>query len=127
VRGEIRQVLFNLLANSIDAIKQSGTIHLSVEDATRNDMNGCVVEVSDNGEGIPKENLDKIFQPFFTTKKDVGTGLGLWVCREIIRKHGGSIHVQSEKGTTKFTVFLPSQLSDEMCDGDSWHSDQVAV
>jgi signal transduction histidine kinase len=75
------------------------------------------ITVADDGGGIPRGHLGQIFEPFYTTKRDTGTGLGLWVSRGIIEKHGGSIRVrsrsdgQSEKKTTGtvFSIFLPQQ------------------
>jgi signal transduction histidine kinase len=72
---------------------------------------GVRITVADNGSGIPSENLGRIFEPFYTTKKDAGTGLGLWVSRGIVQKHGGSIRVRSrvdgQRRGTVFSVFLP--------------------
>ncbi len=69
------------------------------------------ITVADTGSGIPPEHRANLFQPFYTTKKDVGTGLGLWVSREIVEKHAGSIRVRSSvmpgRSGTVFTVFLP--------------------
>ena len=84
---------------------------LSVDAATLN----LRITVADNGSGIPRNHLRQIFEPFYTTKKDTGTGLGLWVSRGIVEKHGGSIRVRSradgqedgrEDGRTTGTVFL---------------------
>jgi two-component system sensor histidine kinase AtoS len=76
--------------------------------------NRVVVEVEDNGAGIPWENLSKIFDPFFTTRRR-GTGLGLSVVHNIVKQHGGEIHVSSwvDEGTI-FAVHLPGPLSSEM-------------
>jgi signal transduction histidine kinase len=69
--------------------------------------------VADNGSGIPQGNLRQIFEPFYTTKKDTGTGLGLWVSRGIVEKHQGSIRVRSRANGdttgTVFSIFLPQQ------------------
>jgi signal transduction histidine kinase len=74
---------------------------------------GIRITVADNGSGIPPESLGRIFEPFYTTKKDTGTGLGLWVSKGIVRKHGGSIRVRSRLGGrasgTVFSIFLPCQ------------------
>jgi len=102
---EIRQVLVNLLTNAVHAIPGDGTITIGVKDC------GDHVElvVSDTGQGIPRENLSKIFEPFFSTKSpDQGTGLGLYVTRGIVTKLGGQIDVESRVGRgTAFTVQLP--------------------
>ncbi len=114
VPGEIRQLLANLLSNSIDAVEDAGKVRIRV--AAANDWRtgrqaGVRLTVADSGPGIPAAIRAKLFEPFFTTKKDVGTGLGLWVCESIIEKQGGSIRVKSSvapgKSWTAFSVFLP--------------------
>jgi signal transduction histidine kinase len=69
--------------------------------------------VADNGSGIPRDHLQQIFEPFYTTKKDTGTGLGLWVSRGIVQKHGGRIRVRSRADGrttgTVFSIFLPQR------------------
>lgn len=108
--GRIQQVLLNLLINARDAIEKHGNIRITL---TKED-DWIKVRVSDNGVGIPKENISKIFDPFYSTKgvwgKDevVGTGMGLSVSRNIARDHGGDLTVESEvgKGST-FTLSLP--------------------
>lgn len=107
-RGEVRQVFANLVGNALDAVGHSGKIVLALTKARYQGLPGFEIAVKDNGAGIDPKIVDKIFQPFFTTKKSVGTGLGLWVCREIIEKHGGRISVSSNGGAgSVFTVFLP--------------------
>lgn len=100
---QIKQTLINLLLNSCDAVNYNGNIQLMV-DATDNNVR---IFLRDNGKGIKKENLDKIFTPFFTTKTD-GIGLGLAICRDIVEKHHGVINVNSEPGNgTEFIITLP--------------------
>ena len=107
-RGEVRQVFANLVGNAIDAVAHGGRITLTLRKALSQRAPGWEIAVQDNGTGIDPHIIDKIFQPFFTTKKSVGTGLGLWVCREIIEKHGGRITASSEGGQgSVFSVFLP--------------------
>ncbi|WP_263381393.1 ATP-binding protein [Granulicella arctica] len=108
IEGELKQVLSNLIANSLDALSgRTGSI--TIWTRTRN---GCVhMAISDNGTGIPSNVLSKIWEPFFTTKATVGTGLGLWVTREIIEKHRGSLRVRTSTsgcrhGTT-FSIIFP--------------------
>lgn len=97
---QISQVLMNLLINAVQAIEDKGRIVLKTE----HQKDHIVITVTDNGKGISKENLSKIFDPFFTTKPvGTGTGLGLSISYGIVKKHGGSIEVQSELG--KGTVF----------------------
>jgi PAS domain S-box-containing protein len=113
VPGEIRQLLANLLNNSIDAVGMNGHITLRVR--TVSDLNArsrCLcITVADSGCGIAPEDRPRLFEPFFTTKKDVGTGLGLWICKNIVEKHGGRIRLRSSaaagKSGTVFCVLLP--------------------
>jgi signal transduction histidine kinase len=100
---QIHQVLLNLLLNAIQAVDKNGTIAVNVEKQGSN----AVIEVSDNGRGIPSELLSNIFRPFFTTKGD-GTGLGLSLARRIVEDHQGRIDVSSAIGAgSTFAVFLP--------------------
>ena len=90
--GELRQVLSNLLANSLDACKEGDAICVRVRAAVSprdRALRGVRISVADTGCGISREYMKSIFEPFFTTKKDTGTGLGLWVSRELMEKHGG--------------------------------------
>ncbi|MCF8120694.1 MAG: sensor histidine kinase [Deltaproteobacteria bacterium] len=104
-QSRLQQVFLNLITNAIDAIGKDGEIHVK----SRATGSTIVVDVTDNGPGISKEDQKKVFDPFFTTKETgKGSGLGLWVSYDIIQKMGGDIHVASDpgKGTT-FTVELP--------------------
>jgi signal transduction histidine kinase len=114
--GELRQILSNLLANSLDACASGATIRVeanSAIDPRNTERPGVRITVADTGFGIPPEHLESIFEPFFTTKKDTGTGLGLWVSRELVEKHGGSLRVRSRTSVplcgTVFSIFLPNQ------------------
>jgi PAS domain S-box-containing protein len=116
ISGELRQILSNLLANSLDACPRGATIRVetnSAIDPRNTKRTGVRISVADTGCGIQTDLLESIFEPFFTTKKDTGTGLGLWVSRELVEKHGGSLRVRSstsnEKSGTVFSIFLPSQ------------------
>ncbi len=113
VAGEVRQVLSNLVANAIDAAPTQGVITIRTKTARANgtDVPGIQVTVADSGSGIDAALKNKIWEPFFTTKKDVGTGLGLWVSKQIIEKHGGSIRFRSSNHGTLFVVFLPSMAA----------------
>jgi signal transduction histidine kinase len=113
--GEIRQLLTNLLRNSLDAVAKGGQIRVRVSLATEwtgNRRSGVRLTVADSGSGIPPAVRSRLFEPFFTTKKEVGTGLGLWVCKDIVDRHRGSIRVKSSTAPgnswTAFSVFLPS-------------------
>lgn len=102
--GRLNQVFLNLLVNATQAIPEKGRIVI------RTSRHGDIVKIaiSDNGVGIPPENIPKIFSPGFTTKGvGVGTGLGLSICYRIVQEHHGSIHVESGNGMTTFTMELP--------------------
>ncbi len=104
-KNQLRQVFLNIFKNAGDAMPDGGT--LTVQTSSRDSE--IVVEISDNGVGIKKENLNKIFDAFFTTKSSVkGVGLGLSVCYGFIIEHGGDIQVESQEGIgTKFIITLP--------------------
>jgi signal transduction histidine kinase len=113
IAGELRQVLANLLANSLDAVGKSGRIVLRAS-ASIDPSDGTPrvrIAVADCGSGMAPATTKHIFDPFFTTKGTVGTGLGLWVCKQLVEKNSGSIKVRSTtegqwRGTT-FSVTLP--------------------
>ncbi|MGI8835468.1 MAG: ATP-binding response regulator [Pyrinomonadaceae bacterium] len=108
--GQLQQAIIALGTNAIDAMPVGGQLRI----VTRQDDAKVLVEVSDNGAGIPAENIAKIFEPFFTTKEvGKGTGLGLAVCYGILTEHGGSLNVQSTVGVgTTFTISLPAIIPD---------------
>jgi PAS domain S-box-containing protein len=114
IAGEIRQVLSNLLANSLDASSSGARIRFharSASDPRNPSRHGVRISIADSGTGISPKHLEEIFEPFFTTKKDTGTGLGLWVSRQLVEKNGGTLRVRSSvsgmrRGTT-FSLFLP--------------------
>jgi PAS domain S-box-containing protein len=115
--GEIRQILSNLLCNSLDAVTQNGniTVRVSCSRDWRNGQKpGVRMTVLDDGQGINAEIRDRVFLPFFTTKEDVGTGLGLWVVKQLAEKYQGYITVRSSqiasRRGTAVSVFLPSTL-----------------
>jgi PAS domain S-box-containing protein len=119
--GELRQVLSNLLANSLDACKEGDAICVRVRAAVSPRdpaLNGVRIAVADSGCGIHPDYIERIFEPFFTTKKDTGTGLGLWVSRELIEKHGGRLNVRSSmsgrRSGTLFSLFLPGSAPSEL-------------
>jgi PAS domain S-box-containing protein len=121
--AELRQVFTNLIANAVEASAPGGTVEIlaRIVAAPRgrglaHPRAGVIVIINDHGSGITSADLDRIFTPFFTTKGEHGTGLGLWVSQGIIQKHGGSITVESrtspaDQGTT-ITVFLPRGEAD---------------
>jgi len=105
MRGQLRQLFSNVIDNAIDASPDRGEIRIGIH--CRGEQ--TEVSISDDGQGIAQQNLARLFEPFFTTKQ-VGTGLGLWVAKEIAEKHGGSIAVDSRTGEsghgTTFRVTL---------------------
>ncbi len=115
VVNELRQVLANLLSNSIDAVNSGGRIRIRAAEAHKGGarrIRGVRITIADNGVGIPSADLGRIFEPFFTTKEDLGTGLGLWVSKEIVENQKGSIRIRSctqpGRSGTVASVFLPS-------------------
>jgi signal transduction histidine kinase len=110
------QVFLNILINAIEATPSGEKVSIALV-GTHNGR--LQVVTSDKGAGIPRENIDKLFDPFFSTKKK-GTGLGLAIVKSIIEGHGGDIDVESEPGNgTKFIVtlnpyVLPEDVSDDM-------------
>lgn len=108
--SQINQVFLNLISNAAQATGPDGVIRLS----TRLEGSRAIVEVADDGAGIPPDVLPKIFDPFFTTKKiGEGTGLGLSIAYKIISEHGGKIEVSSEVGKgTRFAISLPMDVMD---------------
>ena len=112
--GEVRQVLANLVGNAIDAMPKGGRLLVRSRDGKdwRTGRRGLVFTVADTGSGIDPSTRDRIFEAFFTTKGTAGTGLGLWVCGEIVQRHRGRISVRSSQAEahrgTVITLFLPS-------------------
>jgi signal transduction histidine kinase len=115
--AELRQVFTNLITNAAEAASPNGAVKVKLTpqaagtDATGQKMlAGATVTITDNGTGIAEDVRPHLFQPFFTTKGEHGTGLGLWVSRGIVNKHGGTISLESNiseptRGTT-VNVFL---------------------
>ncbi|WP_258360511.1 two-component system sensor histidine kinase NtrB [Moorella sulfitireducens] len=103
--GQIKQVILNLTSNAIHAASPGGIVVVSSYLDAGN--NRVVTTVEDNGPGIPPEQLDLIFEPFYTTKKN-GTGLGLTLSSRIVASHGGKIEVKSKVGEgSRFSIYLP--------------------
>ena len=112
--GEIRQVLTNLVINAMDAGGSAVRVRVVESfDRKQPEKRGVRISVLDNGRGIAKADAPNIFAPFFTTKGEKGTGLGLWVCKGIVQKHEGSItfRTSSSGSGSVFSVFLPSSAS----------------
>jgi two-component system, sporulation sensor kinase E len=110
--GEIRQAISNLVANALDAMSRSGgTLHIRLRRTVHSQSGSALrITVADTGLGIPNELRKKIFEPFFTTKQETGTGLGLWLTKNIVEKHRGTIRVSSSsigKTGTVFSMTVP--------------------
>ena len=113
---ELRQVMMNLISNAIQAMPRSGQLRMHVFDATdwASNRHGTAVCITDTGIGIRPDDASRLFEPFFSTKADKGTGLGLWISRGIVQKYGGQISFRclSQKGgcATCFRAFFPSNF-----------------
>lgn len=124
VPSELRQVFTNVIKNAVEATADGGNIRIHSEAAQQSGQNGVMVRVVDDGVGIPEQFQSRLFSPFVSTKEDNGTGLGLWVSRSIMEKHGGSIRLSSNgepdtRGTT-VSIFVPFKVkSPRTLDGDS--------
>jgi PAS domain S-box-containing protein len=112
--SELRQVFTNVIKNAVEATADGGNIKIYSETAQQSGQNGVVVRVVDDGVGIPEQLQARLFSPFVSTKEDNGTGLGLWVSRSIMEKHGGSIRLSSNSETntrgTTVAIFLPLKV-----------------
>lgn len=113
VRGDLVQVFSNLVSNALDAMGTGGKLSLIAKAAD----GGVMFVIQDSGSGVTVANRQRIFDAFFTTKSDVGTGLGLWVVKDLLNKFGGTIEVESnteppDQGT-RFTLFIPSVVTSE--------------
>ncbi|MHB1938736.1 MAG: two-component system sensor histidine kinase NtrB [Acidobacteriaceae bacterium] len=110
-RGELLQVFSNIIANSIDALEPGGSLAVETRETADAGIAGIQILIRDDGCGIEAEYLSRLFEPFFTTKKRHGTGIGLWVAKQLVEKHGGRIHIASntEAGNsgTKVFIFFP--------------------
>jgi signal transduction histidine kinase len=106
-RGEIMQVVSNLVANSIYAMPNGGTLGIAVQDVS----DGVVLSIRDSGSGIAAHDLARVFDAFFTTRTTIGTGIGLFVSKQFVEGHGGAITIESsqdeDRHGTLVTVFLP--------------------
>ena len=120
--GEFRQIFSNLIINAVDAMRRGGCLLLragNANDPVNRAIPGIRISIADNGTGIPRELLDRIFEPFVTTKGETGTGLGLWVTAELVHKLSGRIRVKSRttqrpnesaKLRTVFSIFFPAYV-----------------
>jgi signal transduction histidine kinase len=109
-RGEMMQVISNLIANAIYAMPGGGVLSIAVRDTTT-PADGVALNIADNGAGVAPDILPKVFDAFFTTRATVGTGIGLFIAKNFIEGHGGQISIESytqpEKHGTTVRIFLP--------------------
>ena len=111
--GDIRQVLNNLIGNAIDAMPRGGRLLVRSREATNwtTGAKGLTLTIADTGSGIPTALRNKVFEAFFTTKGLAGTGLGLWISKDIVHRHHGALHLRSSQHPshpgTVFALFLP--------------------
>ncbi len=94
-KGELMQVISNLVTNAMYAMMPGGTLRVTTEDGWCGEREAVVLTIEDNGQGIPAENLQRVFEPFFTTRGSIGTGIGLWVAKQFIAGHSGTIELES--------------------------------
>jgi len=109
-QGEMLQVISNLLVNSLHAMPNGGVLRVATTSGEIDSKAAVVLSVEDSGTGIAAENLGRIFEPFYTTRIEIGTGIGLWVSKQFVEGHGGRIDVESRTGDpsgTKFSIVLP--------------------
>jgi len=107
--GEIQQVFTNLISNALDAVPDKGRIILEVRPSTNRTASGVAVTVADNGSGMDRQMLQRLFHPFVTTKGEAGTGLGLWVSKGILDKHHAEVAVRTRPACgTVFRIFFPT-------------------
>lgn len=112
VESELRQIVSNLVTNGLDAVPANGSMFIRTAGPVMLDGNRPMmrITVADSGIGICEEGLQRIFEAFYTTKESVGTGLGLWATRELVRKYDGRIRVRSCVGRgSVFTVWIPTE------------------
>ena len=128
-RDQVKQAVNNLISNAIDAMPEGGVLDVKTFMQRMYEVNYVVVEVMDTGSGIPHEKLDRIFEPFFSTKKiGFGTGLGLSICKKIMDEHNGLIQVESELGKgTSFKLFFPYQSKEESARIKCWEFHKCGV
>jgi PAS domain S-box-containing protein len=127
-KGELRQVFGNLIGNALDALQEDGRLFLRARCVWRSGRSMVEIVVADTGSGIAQEHLSRIYEPFFTTKKDVGTGLGLWVVKKIVDSDGGSLRIRSraEKGTVVRVLWPATRESKSASRGASIEPDALS-
>jgi signal transduction histidine kinase len=122
--GELNQVWTNLIENAVQAMGGQGRLRIQ----TSREGDRAMVEIADNGPGVPATIKDRIFEPFFTTKGvGVGTGLGLDIVRRIVEKHGGDIQIESQPGDTRVRVGLPLETPSAVRSGEDDGGKETAL
>jgi PAS domain S-box-containing protein len=124
---ELRQVFTNVIKNAVEATADGGNIKIHSDAVQQSGQDGVMVRVIDDGIGIPEHLQSRLFSPFVTSKEENGTGLGLWVSRSIMEKHGGSIRLSSSsepdtQGTT-VSIFVPLKVKST----DKWSGEESAT
>lgn len=113
-KGEMIQVFSNMITNAIDAMRQGGILQISIRNAMDASEPGLRIVIRDYGTGIRQDQLQRVFEPFFSTKGNLGTGIGLWLAKQLVEKRGGKITLASstEAGDsgTSVTIVLPFAL-----------------
>lgn len=113
--AELRQVFTNVIKNAVEATADGGSIRIFSVSTEESGRKGVLVHVADNGVGVPEQMRSRLFSPFATSKEESGSGLGLWVSRNIVEKHGGNIRVSSSSASespgTTVSIFLPLEAT----------------
>lgn len=113
--GELRQIVANLIGNAMEAMERGGTLRLHIHDSRVEGRRGYRITISDDGTGIPPAVRAHVFEPFFTTKGEAGTGLGLYVVRELVASYEGRLQLRTRSNTkyhgTTFSIVLPAAAS----------------
>jgi hypothetical protein len=121
-RDQVRQAVHNLVANAIDAMPAAGVLTLRTRTEQDNGVKYVILDVIDTGVGIPEEKVNRIFDPFFSTKEiGHGTGLGLSICKKIMDEHKGAIRVKSIHGEgSTFSLYFPYLSPEEAFRTQCW-------
>jgi PAS domain S-box-containing protein len=113
-KGELIQIFSNIIANAADAMRGGGWLHITTRNHFGTAGNGIQIMIRDSGTGIKQEHLEHIFEAFFTTKGELGSGIGLWVAKQLVERRGGQISVatstESGNNGTTITIFLPFEI-----------------
>jgi two-component system NtrC family sensor kinase len=121
-KDQVKQALTNLITNALDVMPRGGTLKIMAGNEDLNDVRYVFLKVSDTGQGIDEDNLSRIFEPFYTTKKTGhGTGLGLSITRKIVEEHGGFIKAERNPGEgSTFSLYFPQQSEEESREIKCW-------